>query len=181
MVVSGAPGSGKTTIAVPLARSLGLPLVAKDTVKEALMDSLGAPTVERSAELGRAAFAVVFALGRALLDAGSGLVLEANFARGRSEADLAPLVAGSAAVVVHCVAPAEVLRSRYRDRAAARHPGHHDLRRLAGGLPWTSGPAVEPPALGVPCLRVDTTAEVDVESIRLWTVAHLDEGAGPTS
>ena len=41
VVVTGAVASGKTTVAVPLARALGLPLLAKDTVKEALFDSLG--------------------------------------------------------------------------------------------------------------------------------------------
>ena len=37
VVVSGPPGSGKSAVAEPLARELGLPLIAKDTIKEALM------------------------------------------------------------------------------------------------------------------------------------------------
>ena len=41
VLVSGAPGSGKTTLAHPLAEQLGLPLFAKDTIKEALHDNLG--------------------------------------------------------------------------------------------------------------------------------------------
>jgi predicted kinase len=174
VVVSGPPGSGKTTLAAPLARGLGLPLLAKDTIKEALMDSLDAGTIERSNALGRASFAVLFALARDLLDGGCGLVLEANFSRGRSEADLAPLVAAGRAVVVHCQAPAEVLHARYRDRAAERHPGHHDLARLAGPLPWTAGDPTRPPRLGdVPCLRVDTTRPVDLAAVHAWVLDHL--------
>jgi predicted ATPase len=41
VLVTGPPGSGKTTLAVPLARRLELPLIAKDTIKEALFDALG--------------------------------------------------------------------------------------------------------------------------------------------
>jgi adenylate kinase family enzyme len=39
VLVSGAPGSGKTTIAVPLAAELGLPLLSKDIIKEQLFDA----------------------------------------------------------------------------------------------------------------------------------------------
>ena len=41
--VSGAPGAGKTTLAVPLAAELGFALVNKDRIKETLHDVLGAP------------------------------------------------------------------------------------------------------------------------------------------
>jgi hypothetical protein len=37
VLVTGPPGSGKTTLAGPLAERLSLPLIAKDTIKEALM------------------------------------------------------------------------------------------------------------------------------------------------
>lgn len=40
VLVNGAPGSGKTTLASPLGRMLGLPLIAKDTIKEAMADVL---------------------------------------------------------------------------------------------------------------------------------------------
>jgi predicted kinase len=174
VVVSGPPASGKTTVALPLARALGLPLVAKDTVKEALMDALGAGDLERSRELSRAAYAVIRALARSHLDTGVGVVLEANFSLGASETDLLPLAAGSRAVVVHCWAPPAVLEARYRDRAAHRHPGHQDLPRLARGLPWLEPPATEPPDLGVPCLLVDTSEAWDVAAITAWVRDRLD-------
>jgi predicted kinase len=43
VVVSGAPGSGKTTIARALAQRLCLPLLSKDTFKEAMMSVLSMP------------------------------------------------------------------------------------------------------------------------------------------
>jgi predicted kinase len=41
VLVTGPPASGKTSLAQPLARHLGRPLLGKDTIKEALFDSLG--------------------------------------------------------------------------------------------------------------------------------------------
>jgi predicted kinase len=48
VVVSGPPASGKTTLARAIAPALGLPLVAKDTIKEALMSVLPVPDIETS-------------------------------------------------------------------------------------------------------------------------------------
>ena len=36
VLLGGAPGSGKTTLALPLAAALGLPLLAKEGLKEVL-------------------------------------------------------------------------------------------------------------------------------------------------
>src|SRR4029450_8035533 len=41
VLVSGSPAAGKTSLARPLARLLGLPLIAKDDIKETLVDVLG--------------------------------------------------------------------------------------------------------------------------------------------
>jgi len=48
VVVSGPPGSGKTTVARELARALGFPLLSKDTIKEAMMASLEVTDVDQS-------------------------------------------------------------------------------------------------------------------------------------
>jgi adenylylsulfate kinase-like enzyme len=72
VVVSGPPGSGKSTPATALAAELDLPLLAKDVVKDALVDVLGAPDVPRSRALGTAAVHVLLAVaataGRAVLE-----------------------------------------------------------------------------------------------------------------
>ena len=41
VVVTGPPAAGKTTIAREVAARLRLPLITKDTIKEALFDGLG--------------------------------------------------------------------------------------------------------------------------------------------
>jgi len=62
--VSGAPGAGKTSLAVPLAAELGFALVCKDKLKETLHDALGAaaPDLAWSRKLGAAAMELLWAL-----------------------------------------------------------------------------------------------------------------------
>src|SRR5215510_263646 len=62
--VSGAPGAGKTSLAVPLAAELGFALVSKDRIKETLHDALGAPEPDLawSRALGAAAMELLWAL-----------------------------------------------------------------------------------------------------------------------
>ena len=62
--VSGAPGAGKTSLAVPLAAELGFALVSKDMIKETPHDALGAPEpgLAWSRALGAAAMELLWAL-----------------------------------------------------------------------------------------------------------------------
>ena len=78
VVVSGPPASGKSTLAPVLARELGLPLVAKDTIKDALMSVLPVPDVEASRQLGRGAVAAMLAVAA---DSPIGAAVESNFYR----------------------------------------------------------------------------------------------------
>lgn len=151
VIVAGPPGAGKTTIAERLAADLGLPLLTKDGIKEAMGDVLPPNSVEQSRELGRATFAVLFHTAAAVLAGGSGLVLEGAFGA-QSEPELNALIAQSAARLIRCSAPPDLLRRRYAARS--RHPVHFDLDRIgADQLPdpdYSINPAV-------PTLDLDTT------------------------
>ena len=48
VIVSGAPGSGKTTLAGEIGAHLGWPLFCRDTFKEAIMDAIPVDTLEMS-------------------------------------------------------------------------------------------------------------------------------------
>lgn len=68
------PAVGKTTLAKAVSTQLGLPIISKDALKEALMDHLGG-----SPAVGAAAFAVQFAIAHELLRARVGIILEGAF------------------------------------------------------------------------------------------------------
>jgi predicted kinase len=180
LILTGPPAAGKSRLIKELARRLDLPLVAKDTIKEALMDVLPADTVEASETLGRAAFAVLYSVAGSLLDARVGAILEAAFHREQAERELGPLVERADAAIVHISAPGEIISDRYRKRAEAgsRHPGHHDRERV-GELPEQLERGVyEPPELGIPVLRVDTSQDryrPGVEEIVGWCRERLTD------
>ena len=170
VVVTGAPATGKTTVARALARRLGYALICKDEVKESLADALGSGDRERSRELGAAAYAVMERLASGMLDEGVSVILEANFWRERSESWLRALAKGRDATVIVCAAAPEMRRERFRSRGAAgeRHPVHLDGEILANE--WTEDESAFRVDLGTRTLDVDTTGgpKPSVDEIARW-------------
>jgi predicted kinase len=152
VLVGGWPGSGKSTLAAPLADALGMCLLAKDAIKEALMDGLGPPeSVAQSRRLGRAAVLAMLRVARTC----QGAVLDSTW----FDYTL-PLVRALPGTVVEirCVVPIELARARYRGRSVVRHPGHLDTARDEEEL-W--GEHHRPLGVG-PVLEVHTGGPVDV-------------------
>ena len=158
MIVGGAPATGKTTLAERLGASLALPVITKDEIKERLADALGAGDRERSRELGAATYALLYGLAGRLLDAGVGLVLEANFHRDVANAPLRTLAARAEAVVVLCRTDPATRRRRFMQRGAsgARHPVHLDAEILESE--WTDDDSAFAIDIDTRRLVVDTTA-----------------------
>ncbi len=160
VVVSGRPGSGKSTLARQLATALGTNLLVKDTVKQALVDVLGAADVEASRELGRAARHVLTTVAAT----STGAVLDSVWPAGHGLEDStahppdALRTLPGTVVEVHCDVAPELAAQRYRARKATRSVESGVAERSEE----EQARAGQPVAGGWPVLRVDTSAEVDV-------------------
>jgi len=147
ILITGLPGTGKSTLARSLARHLGVPLICKDTIKEPLLDLLGAPDRAESRRLSDASFAVMFALARDCLLAGADVILEGNFRPGEHEAPLfasiretntsdrndsntsdpdAPHAVRITQILCRTPEPVRIARLKARASDPSRHPGHRD-------------------------------------------------------
>jgi glucokinase len=62
ILVNGPPASGKSTIAGELAAIFNVPVLARDTIQEALYDVIGTGDREYNRMLGRASMSVIWAM-----------------------------------------------------------------------------------------------------------------------
>jgi predicted kinase len=129
LIITGLPGTGKTTLARDLARRHGLPLICKDTIKEPLLEVL-VPEAARSRELSNLSFAVMFALARELLAVRTGLILEGNFRAGEHETPLLAALPADSPNIIQILCRADEVERRARILNRAQHAGHHTAHQL---------------------------------------------------
>jgi predicted kinase len=133
VVITGLPGTGKTTLARELACRYRVPLICKDTIKEPLLDLLGSDAA-RSRALSNVSFAILFAMCKELLALGQSLILEGNFRSGEHEAALLAALPSVRPDIVQllCRLDEEERRSILLQRShdPTRHAGHRDAHQL---------------------------------------------------
>jgi predicted kinase len=162
VVVQGPPAAGKTTVARELAARLRMPLLAKDTVKEALFDELGSGDLAWSQRLGGATYLALLRLAEESAALGAGFVLEGNFVCG-SEFEMRLRELPARFVQIHCGAPLELLVQRYESRV--RHPGHIDHERGKALREAVETGRHDPLDLPGKTIRVDTSGPVDLAEL----------------
>ncbi len=157
VLVSGLPGSGKSTLAPRLGPELGLVVLSKDVIKEALWDALGPGDEVWARQLGIAAATVLTSLVRS-----SGGAVVDHFVHADH---LSEWTALAGIVEVRCACAPEVARERYAGRV--RHPCHFDGDHLRDSFDaWIADDASRPPV--GPRLDVDSAQPFDVASVASW-------------
>ncbi len=165
VVVSGLPGSGKSTLGAQLAEALGLRFLDKDAILESLFESRGTGDVAWRRALSRESDLIF----RAEAEASQGAVLVSHWHlagmavdSGTSTDWISPQL--GALVHVHCVCPVEVAAHRFRARR--RHAGHLDVERSEAEVVESFERVARLGRLGVePCVEVDASGPVAVEDL----------------
>lgn len=159
IVVTGLPGTGKTTLGRRMAEELRVPFLYKDGIKETLFDALGTGSIEWSQRLGAATYDLFYYFLESIMTGGVSLLIESNFEAVRAEPHLRDLLKRYSYydLQVLCKAEGPVLVERFEERAksAERHQGHVD--NLDELRPKLMRGRIGPINLPGPLLEVDTT------------------------
>jgi len=130
VIVTGLPGSGKTTLSKKLSKKLGLPVINKDAMKELLFDSLGWKDREWSKRLGMATFGLLYYIMEAQMMTEKPFIVESNF---KHQFDSKKFLAlkkkyNFFPIQIVCETKGEIIFQRFKKRfeSGNRHPGHRD-------------------------------------------------------
>ena len=156
VIVTGAPGAGKTTLAHALAGAVHCPALCRDEIKEGLVCTIG-HAGETGGDIQLHATDTFFAALALLLDRNVTVVAEAAFQHKVWAPRLEPLLPVARVRIVICELDAEraLARRIARDEAdperARFHANDASRNRTRGAVSY------DPPRLEIPTLRVDTS------------------------
>jgi predicted kinase len=160
VVVTGRPGSGKTTLAYRLAREIRCPLISRDELKEGLINTVHKNEAPE-ANLDGFVYRVYFETLERLLRNHITLVTEAAFQHKLWSAKLLSLQRIASVKLICCAVNAELAKKRFIERASTDLKWslfHEDLSELLNAdISSTLIGQYEPPKLDIPTLTVDTS------------------------
>lgn len=160
IVVTGRPGSGKTTLAHTLARAIRCPLISRDEIKEGLVNTIG-KNPQPAIDLNRHVYHTYFDVLESLLRQRISLVTEAAFQHKLWQPKLDPLRNIANIKIVYCEIDGEIAKKRFIERGLTdpeRARFHDDMGIHADtDISDTLLGNHVPPNLSVPMLTVDTT------------------------
>ena len=130
IVITGLPGTGKTTLSKHLADALSVPLIAKDAIKEIMYDTIGWSDKEFSGKLARATFVIIEYVIEENLRTSRSIMVESNYAPKLASKQFQEWQEQYGCVITQivCRTDLDVLAQRYLDRIkrGQSHEGHID-------------------------------------------------------
>lgn len=160
IVVTGRPGSGKTTLAHALAKAVHCPAFCRDEFKEGYVNTVGGSHVSLGKEINLQLYETFFQVIDLMLTKGISLVVEAAFQHKLWEPRLLLLKEKTRMAVIICSVDPHVARTRFIERGLAdptreRFHGDQAMHAAKEGILLPIGEYI-PPMIPVPTLTVNT-------------------------
>lgn len=127
ILITGMPGSGKSTFANEISHKFDIPVYSKDGFKEVLFDTLGFNSREEKVKLGIAATELMYSAAEELIKHNKMFILDNNFENTLTERlDILLDKYRYTAITVRLTGDPKVIYERftYRDLNTNRHRGH---------------------------------------------------------
>ncbi len=130
IIITGLPGTGKTSLGKKIADQYKLPFITRDAIKERLFDVLGWSDRAWSKKLGQVSYVLMDFMIEAILSTGRSLIVESNFKPEYDNAKFKDWQVEYHYQIIQLVlsSQGEILLKRFKKRVASgeRHPGHVD-------------------------------------------------------
>ncbi|WP_238175633.1 MULTISPECIES: AAA family ATPase [Kribbella] len=166
VVVSGPPGTGKTTLAHRIAAAIGCPAICRDEIKEGMAHATPGFVPGPGDPLTMRTLSTFFDVLGLLIGRGTTVVAEAAFQDRLWNPGLTPLLGRADVRIVHCTVPAEVALERITARTSSdpRRSAHEDAQ-ISPDARLRTHNSFQPVDLPVPSITIDTTAEPSIEEV----------------
>ena len=128
IIITGHPGSGKTSIAKRLSDHYRIPFISKDALKERMFDALGSRDKGWSLKVSAASHRIMDDMTSQILKSGSSVIVESNF-KADIDSDRFRRIIETyhvPCIQILCTAKGEILFERWTSRIneGERHEGH---------------------------------------------------------
>lgn len=179
IIVTGRPGSGKTTLAKTLGTSLRLPVISRDELKEGYVVSTGSLHDALPDDTNWKATDTFFRTTRLLLESGVSTVVEAAFQHKLWAMAIPDWMRFSHTRIILCAPDPDVCAKRHLERGLEdprRERFHGDTSvRVFRETGEVSGPGeYTPPSFDCPTLKIDTEKDYQppITQIVDWLKIH---------